>query len=105
MEDTLTSNQLPRPLLPSGRPGTSRSHGSALKRVVRDALDLDERHTVVVQKLACAEPGCPSVETVIAVLCADAPPRRWTVHQPLAELTHDTVRAAVLRHSEEGDIR
>jgi hypothetical protein len=64
--------------------------------VVRDTLQLGSEHTVVVQQLACAEAGCPPVETVVAVLSGGAPARRWTLHQPLSDLTADAVRAALI---------
>lgn len=67
----------------------------ALKAAVRQVLDLDDRHTVVVQQLACAEPGCPPVETVVAVLAAGEEPRRWTLHKPLSTVTADDIRAAL----------
>lgn len=68
---------------------------AALKSVVRQVLGLDDRHTVVVQQLACAEPGCPPVETVVAVLAAGEEPRRWTLHKPLSTVTADDIRAVL----------
>ena len=80
---------------PAGQPTAVRSDTAALKAAVRDALRLDAGHTVVIQQLACAEPGCPPVETIIAVLCAGAQARRWTLHQPLAQLSAEAIRAAL----------
>jgi hypothetical protein len=81
---------------PAGQPrAADRADTGALKAVVRDTLHLDADHTIVVQQLACAEPGCPPVETVIAVLSATAPAQRWTLHQPLSDLTADALRAAL----------
>ncbi|WP_462203678.1 metal ABC transporter permease [Frankia sp. CcWB3] len=95
-ENILTTNPTTPLAGPAGRPdGTGRANAAALKAVVRDMLLLDDSHTVVIQQLACAEPGCPPVETVIAVLSAGAPTRRWTLHQPMAELTAESVRAAL----------
>jgi hypothetical protein len=88
----------PRPHLvrPPGRPwATGRTDTAALKTVVRDTLQLRADHTIVIQQLACAEPGCPPVETVIAVLTEGEPARRWTLHQPLSDLTPDNLRAAL----------
>lgn len=83
---------------PAGRPGeASRADLAALKAAVRDTLRLTAAHAVVIQQLACTEPGCPPVETVIAVLSAGAPGRRWTVHKPLAELTPQTIRDTLQR--------
>ena len=60
-------------------------HVRALKVVVREALQLDLDATVVVQQLACAEPGCPPVETVIAVL--GTPRRTWKIPTPTADVS------------------
>lgn len=48
---------------------------------------------VVVSELRCHEEGCPPLETVIAVLQAGVPPRRHTIHLPLAEVTREAVLA------------
>jgi hypothetical protein len=46
-----------------------------------------------VQQLACREPGCPPVETVIVVLATSA--RRWTLPHPLSEVDDAMVVDAV----------
>ncbi|MGW4070503.1 hypothetical protein [Nocardia grenadensis] len=77
----------------------------ALRRVkdaVRSQLVLDDDTAVVVRQLDCREPGCPPVETVIAVLPAGGPARRWTAHRPVAEITEDDVRD-LLAATPEGD--
>ena len=84
---------------PAGSPDAVRAGVPALKAVVRDVLGLGEEHAIVIQELTCAEPGCPPVETVIGVLTAGRPARRWTLHQPLSGLTTDAIRAAL---TEEG---
>ncbi len=68
---------------------------SALKAAVRDALDLDAEHTVVIQELACAEADCPPVETVIAVFSPNNQSRRWTLHSPLVEVTAADIRTTL----------
>ncbi len=55
---------------------------------------------VTVQRLTCPEPGCPPIETVIAVL--GTPPRRWTVHRPLTEIDDELV-TGLLTHDPQGD--
>lgn len=64
----------------------------ALKDVVRCLLGLTEDTSVVIRELACTEPGCPPLETVIAVLPLDGPTRRWTLHQPAAQVTEEDLR-------------
>ncbi|MEY9873232.1 hypothetical protein ABH931_002714 [Streptacidiphilus sp. MAP12-33] len=60
---------------------------TAIKGQVRRELALGGDDTVVVRQLDCAEPGCPPVETVVAVLAADGTTRRWTLHHPVADIT------------------
>ena len=57
--------------------------------LVRATLGLPADVAVTVQQLVCREPGCPPIETVIAVL--QRPPRRWTLHRPLAEIDNGLV--------------
>ncbi|BDX33469.1 hypothetical protein TUM20985_40160 [Mycobacterium antarcticum] len=52
----------------STAPRPDPGHVRTLKAVVAEVLRLDAEATVVVQQLACVEPGCPPVETVVAVL-------------------------------------
>ncbi|QYN34033.1 hypothetical protein K1T35_37200 [Pseudonocardia sp. DSM 110487] len=52
--------------------------------LVRTTLRIPEDIAITVQQLSCREPGCPPVETVIAVL--GTPSRRWTIHRRIAEI-------------------
>jgi hypothetical protein len=90
-----------KPLL--GRSNHDRARGrraAEIAELVRVTLGLPDDVAVTVQQLSCAEPGCPPVETVIAVLAA--PPRRWTIHRPLAEID-DALVTSRLTHSHPGD--
>ena len=71
-------------------PGADRgSQAVHLAQLVRTILDLPHDVAVTVQQLTCREPGCPPVETVIAVLASV--PRRWTLHHPLSAISDDMV--------------
>ncbi|MFH9575796.1 hypothetical protein ACH4MG_35360 [Streptomyces sp. NPDC017454] len=50
----------------------------------------------MVRQLVCTEPGCPPLETVVAVLPMDGPARRWTLYRPADQITEDDLRAALL---------
>lgn len=63
--------------------------------LVRSTLQIPDDVAVTVQQLSCREPGCPPVETAIAVL--GTPSRQWTIHRPLAEID-DAAVADVLAH-------
>jgi len=71
---------------PSGR-------GRLVKGWVTAQLGLSEADLVTVAELACHEPGCPPVETVVTVHGADGARRDWRVHKPVAEIEEaDVVR-------------
>jgi hypothetical protein len=56
---------------------------------------VDTEHvTVLIAELACTEPGCPPIETVIALLSEDGKTQH-KVHKPVDEVTLDDVRAAL----------
>jgi hypothetical protein len=78
-----------------GSPGSrSRPDGTASARVkawIAAALGPTDERTILVTELACTEPGCPPVETVIALL-REGEPERWKLHKPLAAVTEDDVR-------------
>ena len=67
----------------------------ALKLLACDMLGAGEDDAVVVSELACTEPGCPPVETVIALLRAGETPRQIKVHKAAVDVTEADVRAAL----------
>ncbi|MCQ4084464.1 hypothetical protein NGB36_28790 [Streptomyces sp. RB6PN25] len=79
---------MPIGVRPSGLP----PQFTELKGSVRRLLGLDDDTAVVIRQLACAEPGCPPLGTVIAVLPMDGPARRWTLHRPADAITEDDLR-------------
>jgi hypothetical protein len=58
-----------------------------IKRWVTELLDLPEDESVMVAELACHEPGCPPVETVISIHSAGKPARVHKLHRSAAEIT------------------
>ncbi|KPC59233.1 hypothetical protein [Streptomyces chattanoogensis] len=65
---------------------------AALKESVRRLLVLDADTAVVIRQLASTEPGCPPLETVIAVLPMEGEPRRWTVGRAVEQITEGELR-------------
>ncbi|MER6383642.1 hypothetical protein [Streptomyces sp. NPDC001127] len=63
---------------------------------MRTLLDLDDDTAVLIRQLACTEPGCPPLETVVVVLPMEGAARRWTLHRPADQITKDALRAALL---------
>lgn len=78
MKNLLTRRSSP------GRAGT-------LKAWVAQHLVLSEDDLVTVAELACYEPGCPPVETVVTVHGADGMRRIWHIHKPLADIDQSDI--------------
>lgn len=55
-----------------------------LKDWTYEALNLDRNVPISISQLKCAEPGCPPLETVIAVM--SQPPQTYKIHRPAAEI-------------------
>lgn len=68
----------------------------ALKRLAARLFDAGDEDVVVVNELTCSEPGCPPLETVIALLRAGESPRQIKIHKPLFEVGEEDLRAALL---------
>ena len=83
------------------RPSVDTEAHTRVRGWVREALGLAEHERVVVTELACSEPGCPPLETVIAVFPESGPAFQRKVHRALAELTRHEVTALVASASNE----
>jgi hypothetical protein len=66
---------------------------AAIKVWVAETLALSDDVTVMVTELRCSEPGCPPVETVIALLRPGMPPEQRKLDKAIAELTADDIRS------------
>ena len=60
-------------------------------------LELTEADLVSVAELACHEPGCPPVETVVTVHGSDGERRTWHIHIPLSDINQADIEAALTR--------
>ena len=63
-----------------------------VKRWTAEVFRLPESASVLVTELRCGEPGCPPLETVIAIL-DPGPPRQVKIPKPVAEVTFLDVAA------------
>lgn len=77
-------------------PKASATHLADLKDMVRGELELGSDTTVLIQQLACTEPGCPPVETVVAVL--DRTRRSWKFPYPATDVTPAGLRDVLREH-------
>ncbi|MBM3796444.1 MAG: hypothetical protein FJW31_20820 [Acidobacteria bacterium] len=76
-----------------GAPKPDSLKTSQVKTWVRERLALSEDAVVMVTELRCTEPGCPPLETVIAVLDGPGSKRQFKLHKGVAEVTPEDVAA------------
>lgn len=60
---------------------------AAVKDIVRNLLSVPNDTPVTLHETACADPGCPLLETVIGVFPAGGRALRWRLTRPRAALT------------------
>jgi hypothetical protein len=68
-----------------------------VKRWVAEELRLSPEAVVLVSEVRCSEPGCPPLETILAVMEGPGQRRHAKIHRPLQELERDHVRAQAFR--------
>ncbi|MEM7522280.1 MAG: hypothetical protein AAF360_00660 [Pseudomonadota bacterium] len=74
---------------------TAPGRAGKVKAWIAKHLALSEEDLVTIAELACAEPGCPPVETVMTVHGPDGQRRTWRIHKPLAEVDEAHVMASI----------
>lgn len=79
----------------SRRPASHAEHVARVKAWVRELLTLAPDTAILVTELQCTEPGCPPLETVIAVLEEGEPPRQYKVHRALTDVSRGDVTAVI----------
>ena len=62
-----------------------------VKRWVAETFSLDDGVLVMVTELQCTEPGCPPIETVIALMGGPEGRRQFKLHARIAEITREQV--------------
>jgi hypothetical protein len=67
-----------------------------IKEWVSRLFGLDEDTTVMVTELRCSEPGCPPIETVIAIL-SNGGNRQHKLHKRIKEVDEEDVRGLLDR--------
>jgi hypothetical protein len=77
-----------------GRRRSAPGRAAAVKAWVAERLGLGEADLVTVAELACREPGCPPVETVVTVHRPSGARLDRRLHKPLAEVSEADVATA-----------
>jgi hypothetical protein len=70
-------------------------HSRAVKTWARELFGLGDDDTVLVSELTCSEPGCPPLETVIALIEAEGGRRQFKLHRALADITRADIAALI----------
>ena len=65
-----------------------------LKLQTQKLLGLPDDVTISVTELSCREPGCPDVETVVAILREAEKPTIARIHKTIPDVTSDELKAA-----------
>lgn len=68
---------------------------AAFKNQVREALALSDDAAVSINEIACADPACPVLETIVLVMQPGQKTRAYKVHGALDDLTGEDLKAAL----------
>jgi hypothetical protein len=66
-----------------------------IKDWTREVFHLNDETTVMVTELECREPGCPPIETVIAVLKGPGNTQQYKIHKAANEVGLSDIQALV----------
>jgi hypothetical protein len=66
-----------------------------LKLQTQKLLGLSDDVTISVSELTCREPGCPDVETVVAILRDGEKPIIARIHKSIPDVTLDELKEAL----------
>ncbi|WP_156908600.1 nitrate reductase [Bradyrhizobium murdochi] len=89
---------MPKIALPMGRRVQRIGYPQAvqeLKLQTQKLLGLSNDVTISVSELTCREPGCPDVETVVAILRDGEKPIIARIHKSIPEVTVDELKEAL----------
>ena len=76
-----------------GRRTIAPDQAERIKAWARRLWALSDETTVMVTELECREPGCPPIETVVAVLEGPGKTTQHKLHKTAAEVTQSDVEA------------
>ena len=67
-----------------------------IKLATRAVLKLSDDVVISVTELTCREPGCPDIETVVAIFQAGHQPLTVRFHVPIPKIAEDELTVALL---------
>ena len=82
------------------RPKNDPGKIAAIREWAAEVFRLPPEASVMVAELRCTEPGCPPLETVIAILDQPGQPRQFKIHKAIADVTFaDVLQIANLKQN------
>lgn len=72
-----------------------------LKAEIASALRLGPDDALSVNEIACADPGCPDMETIVLVMRAGRPTRALRIRRLMDEVNADDLAALAVAEREE----
>jgi hypothetical protein len=78
-----------------GLPKPDKQAVDRVKELARSALQASQDTAFAVNEIACNDPGCPGLETVILVMEPGRKTRALKVPKPLDEVTEQDILAAL----------
>lgn len=87
----------------SGKRGIPVDQADCIKAWTRAVFHLNDETTVMVTELECREPGCPPVETVIAVLKGPGDTQQYKIHKTATEIGLADIEELVVREDSHHD--
>ena len=79
-----------------GRPKPDSEAAARVKAWARAALDLAEETAFAVNEIACTDPACPGIETVILIMAPGEKTRAAKVSKAAEAVTEQDVRGALV---------
>ncbi|MBE9139881.1 hypothetical protein IQ254_22240 [Nodosilinea sp. LEGE 07088] len=84
------------------RPTAKAEHLQQIKAWTQELLDLPAEVPISISQLQCHEPGCPPMETVIAVM--SQPPQTFKIHAAAGDVTLADLQGAIAPQGLESNI-
>ena len=62
-----------------------------LKIIISEKYNIPENSTLSIAELACHEPNCPPIETIITERAMDGKVRNWRIGKPINEVLESDI--------------
>jgi hypothetical protein len=87
----------------SGKRMIPTEQADRIKAWARDVFHLNDETTVMVTELECREPGCPPIETVIAILKGPGDTQQYKIHKTATEVGLSDIEEVAVKEESHHD--